>query len=113
MIPYLTAATFQRFLSAAPLPVAVKFFSPTCPACIAAKPAFLDMERRWRGWAVFAAVNVDADPVLSQREGVRAIPTFAVYVGGRKWWTVEGFDAGTVGRIEDALRSNRGRPTRA
>ena len=66
------------------LPVLVDFWAPWCGPCRAMAPAFEQASRQLQGRALLVKVNSDDSPELSQRFGIRSIPTLVKLEQGRE-----------------------------
>ncbi len=85
-----TSATFDGYVRDGV--AVVDFWAPWCPPCRAMAPQF-ERAARMRPQYRFLKVNVDEQPELAARFGVRSIPTLAVVRDG----TPLGSAAGVVG----------------
>jgi thioredoxin 2 len=77
-------AFFDDLLSASLLPVVVDFWAPWCGPCRAMAPEFEKVARALAGKALVIKVNTETEPELSERFGIRSIPTIAVFRNGRE-----------------------------
>lgn len=77
------AATFDRIVKDAGVPVLVDFWAPWCGPCRMAAPEVEKAARALQGKAVVVKVNTEESPQLAARYGVRGIPMFAVIDGGQ------------------------------
>jgi len=79
----LTTATFDRHLERTNAPVIVDFWAPWCGPCRALAPIFERAAKELEPRARFAKVNVDEEPSISARYGIRGIPTLIVFDHGK------------------------------
>jgi thioredoxin 2 len=80
----LTDGNFEAVIGATRLPVLVDFWAPWCGPCRTMAPAFEQAARQLAGRALLVKVNSDDNPALSQRYGIRSIPTLVRLDGGRE-----------------------------
>ena len=71
----LTDETFDLVASRTEIPLVVDFWAPWCGPCRAMAPQFDQAAKTLKGRALLAKVNSDESPRLSQRFGIRSIPT--------------------------------------
>jgi len=75
---------FDDFVRQTTLPVLVDFWAPWCGPCRQMAPQFEAAARQLKGRAVLVKVNSDDSPGLSQRYGIRSIPTLVKLEQGRE-----------------------------
>ncbi len=72
---HLTEATFDTEVGKHKEVMMVDFWAEWCAPCRAIAPALEELARESGGKVTLAKVNVDEDPGLAARYGVRSIPT--------------------------------------
>ena len=75
-------ATFQSTVLESAVPVIVDFWAQWCPPCKMIAPFLEQMAGEYDGKAVICKVDVDSNPTLAQKYGVRSIPTLLFIKGG-------------------------------
>lgn len=79
---HLRTDDFDAFLSRDDQPVLVEFGAEWCGPCRMQAPVLKELARELAGHARIAAVDVDAEPELASRFGIRSLPTLALFKGG-------------------------------
>ncbi len=74
------------------LPLLLEYGRPSCPYCVQMRPILNDLAARYRGRLNVSAVNIDEQPALAERAGVRLLPTVIIYrPGGQEIFRHVGF----------------------
>jgi thioredoxin len=80
---HLTEQNFDEALSRDPGLMMVDFWAEWCGPCRAIAPLLEDLARGSAGKVTLAKVNVDENPGLAARYGIRSIPTILFVKGGK------------------------------
>jgi thioredoxin 1 len=78
----LTQANFDQEVLASDVPVVVDYWAPWCGPCRMLGPVIEQIASERDGTVKVGKVNVDDEPGLAERAGVRGIPYVVLYRGG-------------------------------
>ncbi len=77
----ITDANFEEII-ASDKPVLVDFWAEWCGPCKMIGPVVEELASEYEGKAVIGKVDVDSNPAVSAKFGIRSIPTLLVFKGG-------------------------------
>ena len=77
-----TEDSFEQTVLQNSLPVIVDLWAEWCPPCKMIEPVMEELAGEYDGTAVVCRVNVDENPGLAQKYGVRSIPTILFFKDG-------------------------------
>ena len=75
-------ASFEKAVINSPIPVLVDFWAPWCGPCKMIAPLLDEIAKESDGRFRVTKVNVDDDPTLMQRFGIRGVPTLLFFSKG-------------------------------
>ena len=78
----LNDANFGSEISGQPL-IVVDFWAPWCGPCRMVGPIIEELAKEYAGRVTFGKLNVDENPLVSNRFQVRSIPTILIFKNGR------------------------------
>ncbi len=77
----ITDANFEEII-ASDKPVLIDFWAEWCGPCKMIGPLVEELAIEYEGKAVIGKVDVDSNPAISAKFGIRSIPTLLVFKGG-------------------------------
>jgi thioredoxin 1 len=77
-----TDQSFEADVLGAKAPVVVDFWAEWCGPCRFIAPALEEIATEMDGQVTIAKLNVDENPDIMMRYGVRSIPTLIMFKGG-------------------------------
>lgn len=77
-------ASFEQEVVGASEPVLVDFWAPWCGPCRMIAPSVEAVAKEYAGRARVVKINVDENPSVSQRYGIKGIPTLILFRSGKE-----------------------------
>ncbi len=77
-------SNFESDVLNADRPVLVDFWAPWCAPCRMLAPTVEAVAQNFQGTASVVKLNVDDNPAVSQRYGIKGIPTLILFKNGKE-----------------------------
>jgi thioredoxin 1 len=82
-LKHLDGPTFEADVLSASLPVVVDFYADWCPPCRMMTPALERLAAEFEGRLMIGKIDVDMNQEIAIQYGVMAMPTLALFMGGK------------------------------
>ncbi len=79
----LSDQNFEKEISNSPKPVLVDFYAAWCPPCKILAPVLEKLSEEFKDKIIFAKMDVDKNPVVSQKFGIDSIPIVMLFKDGK------------------------------
>ncbi|HEX8070152.1 MAG TPA: thioredoxin [Pyrinomonadaceae bacterium] len=77
-------SSFEETVLRAEQPVLVDFWAAWCAPCRMLAPTVDAVAEKYAGQAQVVKLNVDENPTVSQKYGIKGIPTLILFKGGKE-----------------------------
>ena len=82
-IKHVSDATFDKEVLQSGTPVLVDYWAEWCGPCKMIAPVLEDVARTYAGKLTVAKLDIDANPEITSKFGIRGIPTLILFKGGK------------------------------
>jgi thioredoxin 1 len=79
----LTDANFEQLVLQSDKPVLVDFWAQWCGPCLNIAPAIEELAQEFQGQVVIGKLDIDANPDVTVKFGIRSIPTLFLFKNGQ------------------------------
>ncbi len=83
--------SFEKDVLQSDKPVLVDFWATWCAPCRMLEPTVAAVAEKYAATARVVKVNVDDNPSISQRYGIKGIPTLILFKGGKEAQRLVGY----------------------
>ncbi len=81
-IKHVSDATFDSEVIQSDVPVLVDYWAEWCGPCKMIAPVLEDVAKSYAGRLTVAKLDIDANPAVTTKYGIRGIPTLILFKGG-------------------------------
>jgi thioredoxin 1 len=82
-IKHVSDTTFEKEVLQSSTPVLVDYWAEWCGPCKMIAPVLEDVAKQYAGRLTVAKLDIDANPGITSRFGIRGIPTLILFKGGK------------------------------
>ena len=82
-IKHVSDATFDKEVLQSSTPVLVDYWAEWCGPCKMIAPVLEDLAKEYAGKLTVAKLDIDANPSITSKFGIRGIPTLILFKGGK------------------------------
>jgi thioredoxin 1 len=84
LVNEVTDSSFESEVLQSDKPVLVDFWAVWCAPCLALTPTIEALAEKYEGTARVVKINVDENPSVTNRYGIRGMPTLILFKNGRE-----------------------------
>jgi thioredoxin 1 len=84
LVKEVSDGSFEQDVLKSDQPVLVDFWAAWCAPCRMLTPTVEAIAEKYTGNAKVVKINVDENPAISQRYGIKGIPTLILFKGGKE-----------------------------
>ncbi len=82
-IKHVSDGSFEADVLQSPTPVLVDYWAEWCGPCKMIAPVLEDVAKSYAGRLTVAKLDIDANPEVTSKYGIRGIPTLIMFKGGQ------------------------------